>query len=131
MVKILDSSALIAYFEKESGYEEIAALFSDSLAKQRPLLMSSINWGEVYYFLIREHGLKIAEEILSLIDTFPIELTIPDLQLTKQASVYKATRKLPYVDCFAAALAKLHNGELITRDHDFKVLQDEIKIRWL
>jgi predicted nucleic acid-binding protein len=49
----------------------------------------------------------------------------------RQAAIYKATRRLSYADAFAAALAKIRNAELVTGDHEFKVLEDEIKIDWL
>ena len=36
-----------------------------------------------------------------------------------------------YADCFAAALAKLRNAELITGDPEFKEVEKEIKVSWL
>ncbi|HEX4119441.1 MAG TPA: PIN domain-containing protein [Verrucomicrobiae bacterium] len=54
-----------------------------------------------------------------------------DLNLTRQAAIYKATRKMSYADCFAAALAKLKNAELVTGDPEFKEVEKEIKIGWL
>jgi len=39
---------------------------------------------------------------------------------------------LIYADCFAAALAKINNAELLTGDSEFKVVERELKkIRWL
>lgn len=49
----------------------------------------------------------------------------------KQAAIYKATKKMSYADCFAAALAKIRKIELVTGDPEFKELQNEIKIFWL
>jgi len=54
-----------------------------------------------------------------------------DLTLARQAATYKATRKLSYADCFAAALAKARNAELVTGDPEFKALEKEIKVTWL
>ena len=55
-----------------------------------------------------------------------------DLELVRQAAVFKATKKMSYADCFAAALAKLTNAELVTGDREFKVVESELKkIRWL
>jgi hypothetical protein len=46
--------------------------------------------------------------------------------------VFKATKKMSYADCFAAALAKIRNAELVTGDPEFKVVESELKkIRWL
>ena len=51
--------------------------------------------------------------------------------LAKQAALYKSAKKLPYADCFAAALAKLRRGEIFTGDMDFKELENEIRIIWI
>jgi len=54
-----------------------------------------------------------------------------DLTLARQAAIFKATKKMAYADCFAAALAKLRNVELVTGDPEFKEVEKEIKIGWL
>lgn len=64
----------------------------------------------------------------------PIELVSIDannLELIRQAAVFKATKKLSYADCFAAALAKLRKSELITGDPEFKAVEEDINISWL
>ena len=38
---------------------------------------------------------------------------------------------MAYADCFAAALAKSRNAELLTGDPEFKVVEKEIKVQWL
>lgn len=131
MVKVLDASALMAYLEKESGYEKVKDLFVKAAAGERNLLMTTINWGEVFYILIRNYGFQEADRIQHFIETFPIEMVPVDLALARQAALYKATKKIPYADCFAAALARLRKGELITGDKEFKALENEIKISWV
>ena len=63
----------------------------------------------------------------------PIELVgvDSDLHLVRQAAVFKAIKKMSYADCFAAALAKTCNAELVTGDPEFKTVGGEIKIAWL
>ena len=53
------------------------------------------------------------------------------LTLAKQAAIGKATHQMSYANCFAAALAKQKNAELITGDPEFKAVEKEIKINWL
>ncbi len=53
------------------------------------------------------------------------------MQLAREAARFKAAHKISYADCFAAALAKLHKGEVITGDKEFKTVEGEIKIAWL
>lgn len=76
---------------------------------------------------------ELAEEKAKEIAGMPIEL-VPvdsDLHLARQAAIFKATKKMSYADCFAAALAKLRSAELITGDPEFKAVEGEIKIGWL
>ena len=131
MVKILDASALVAYLWKQSGYEKVQDFLTKAIDDEKRLLMTTVNLGEVYYLLLRDHGLEDADKILKIIETLPIDFVEVDMRLAKQAAVYKATKKLPYVDCFVAALAKFHKGELITGDKEFKTLENEVKIVWI
>ena len=131
MVKVLDACALMMYLEREPGYEKVKNLLVKAAETGNNLLMATVNWGEVFYLLIRNYGFSEAEKIINIIETFPIELVSIDLAITKQASFFKATKKLPYLDSFAAALTKLHKGELVTADKEFKLVENEIKIDWV
>lgn len=131
MVKVLDAYALMVYLEKESGYEKIKDFFARAAETGKKLLMSTVNWGEVFYILIRDYGIEEAENIQRAIETFPIEFVSADLELTKQAAHFKAAHKISHADCFAAALAKLNKGEVITGDKEFKLLENEVKIAWI
>ena len=66
-----------------------------------------------------------------LISTLPIQIVPADLELAKQAAEFKASKKMSYADCFAAALAKLRKAELVTGDKEFKQVEGEVKILWL
>jgi predicted nucleic acid-binding protein len=130
-VRVLDSYSLIAYFDGEEGAEKMVEILRSARDSGRPLLLSVINWGEVYYITLRESGRERAEEITHLISTLPIEIIPADLELTKQAAEFKARAKMSYADCFAAALAKARRAELVTGDGEFKQMQEEIKILWI
>lgn len=106
MIKVLDASALLAYLEKESGYEKVKEAFVRAADTDKRLLMSTVNWGEVFYILAKEYDMDKAEEIAALIQTFPIEIISVDRELAKQAAIFKAEKKLPYADCFAITSAQ-------------------------
>ena len=93
--------------------------------------MTVINWGEVYYQIVRRYGEDRAREIERLIGSFPIILVDIDRNLTREAALMKATKKMAYADCFAAALAKQRKAELYTGDPEFRSVEKEIKILWL
>lgn len=131
MAKVLDAHGLLVFLEKEAGYEKVEQSFVAAAEKDKYLLMSSVNFGEVYYIVLRECGQEKASEIEKIIRTLPIEIIDVDMQLAREAARFKATHKISYADCFAAALAKLHRGEVITGDKEFKAVENEIKIFWL
>jgi predicted nucleic acid-binding protein len=131
--KILDSWALIAFFEDEPAAEEVEKLLVKAEAGTHKLLLSVVNWGEIYYSTMRKVSPKAAEQKARDIAGLAIEI-VPvetDLHLVRQAAIYKATKKLSYADAFAAALAKIRNAELVTGDPEFKEIENEIKIAWL
>ncbi|MFH0888098.1 MAG: type II toxin-antitoxin system VapC family toxin [Planctomycetota bacterium] len=131
MQKVIDAYALLCYLNKESGWEQVEEMLSAAAEKGRNLLMSAVNWGEVCYIIKRNYSPEETESIMQLIDTFPIDLIPADREQAKTAAQFKAGGKISYADCFAAALAKLRKAELVTGDKEFKMVENEIKIRWL
>jgi len=131
--KVLDSWALIAFFEDEPAAEQVEKLLAQAAADKHKLLLSVVNWGEIYYNTMREVSQEVAEQKAQEIAALPIDIVGvgDDLAMARQAAIFKATHKLAYADCFAAALAKSRNAELLTGDPEFKALEKEIKINWL
>jgi predicted nucleic acid-binding protein len=131
MQKVIDAYALLCYLNKGSGWEQVEEMLSAAAEKGRNLLMSAVNWGEVYYIIKRNYSPADAESIMQLIDTFPIDLVPADREQAKTAGQFKAEGKISYADCFAAALAKLRKAELVTGDKEFKAVENNIKINWI
>jgi len=131
MRRVLDAHGLLVFLEKEPGFKKVELFFVAAVEKDNNLLMTSVNFGEVYYIVLRECGQEKAHKIEKIIRTLPIEVVDVDMHLAKEAARFKATKKISYADCFAAALAKIHKGELVTGDKEFKVLENEIKIAWI
>lgn len=131
MTSVLDAHALMVFLEKEAGYEKVEQSFVAAVEKDKCLLMTSVNFGEVYYIVLREWGQDKAHEIEKIIQTLPIEIIDVDIQLAREAARFKAGHKMSYADCFTAALAKLHKGEVITGDKEFKTIEGEVKIAWI
>ena len=129
--KVLDSWALLCYLEQEPGYEKIIDLFEEAVESSKPLLMCIVNWGEVYYQVMRRFGDQKVQEIEQLIQTLPITLIEANKELTREAARIKAKKRMAYADCFAVALARLKKAELYTGDPEFKMVEKDIKVHWL
>ena len=128
---VLDASALMAFFERRAGADQVEELLRQAGESGRPLLMSVVNWGEVYYSVWRMRGEAVANQKLVEIAQLPIEVVDVDMAMTKQAAGLRAQHKLPYVDCFAAALAHHHKATLATSDEDFAQIGKTVGILWV
>jgi len=127
---VLDASAVMAFFEDRPGAETVEKLLAKAAERQQFLLMSVINWGEVYYSVWRTRGEDAANEKLRELAQLPIEVVDVDMPTTKLAASLKAQHNLPYVDCFAAALAHHHKAILVTVDRDFAQVEKQASILW-
>jgi predicted nucleic acid-binding protein len=127
---VLDSSALMTFFEDRPGAEKVEEAIHLAIAGKRELLMSVVNWGEVYYSVWRAKGPGVARKVVEEIVQLPITLVPADLELTRLAAEFRAQHKLPYADCFAAALAADRRASLATSDKDFARVEKQLHILW-
>jgi predicted nucleic acid-binding protein len=127
---VLDASALITFFEDRPGAEKVEDLIRLGVEGKRQLLMSVVNWGEVYYSTWRAKGPGVARKILEDISQLPLEIVDADIDLTRHVAELRAEHKLPYADCFAAALASDRKASLATSDKDFADVEKKLDILW-
>lgn len=128
---VLDSYAVIVYLDREPGYEEVAKLFEECVAKNREVFVCVVNWGEVIYHALRSGGENMAKLAEDAMRALPIQVVEANKDLTLQAAHLKAFNKMSYADCFAAALALKKKCELVTGDKEFKQVESQVKLRWI
>jgi predicted nucleic acid-binding protein len=128
---VLEASALMTFFEDRAGAEKVEDLLAKAAEAKRPLAMSVVNWGEVYYSVWRARGEKAAAAKLHEIAQLPVEVVGVDMELGKLAARLKAEHNLPYADCFAAALAQARKATLVTSDRDFERVGTTLKTLWV
>lgn len=125
---VLDASAVMTFFENRPGADKVEELITLAIAGKRELLMSVVNWGEVYYSVWRAHGPKMTKQVIAEIAQLPIEIVDADFEITKIGASLHAECKLPYADCFAAALAKRNKAVVATSDRDFSLVQQQVDV---
>jgi predicted nucleic acid-binding protein len=128
---VLDASAVLDFIEDGPGAERIEQLFKQALGDGTPLLMSVLNWGEVFYHSWQRRGEESAKRVLADLSRLPIELVPVDLSQALKAGELKVVHKIPYVDCVAAALSLLRQSTLVTADRDFEKLGRQFPILWI
>ena len=128
---VLDSYALLSYFEDEPGAEKVQRLLEQAEKGKVALHMSIVNWGEVYYSLRRSKGVEKAEDSLLIIEQLPIRLVEVGKDLMYEVARLKAHHPIALVDCFAAALAIERRCPVITGDKEFEKLGNLLTVEWL
>lgn len=127
----LDASAVIDYVQSGPGTGRIDQLLADAFRQRLELYISVLNLAEVYYLTWQRTGEEKARQTVAKFCRLPIETVPVDLPQALKAGELKATHKIPYVDCIAAALALQQNATLVTADRDFEKLGRQFPILWL
>jgi predicted nucleic acid-binding protein len=128
---VLDANAVLDFVEDGPGGKRVEQLLNDALRGRSRVLISVVNWGEVFYHSWQEQGEESARRILAGLSRLPLELVPVDLAQSLQAGEIKARHKIPYVDCIAAGLAILQQAVLVTSDRDFEKLGRRVEILWI
>jgi predicted nucleic acid-binding protein len=117
---VLDANALIGFFEsRETASGKVRHLLGEAFRLELPLLMSAVNWGEVFYMEWRYHGEAKAREAESNLRRLPVSVIAVDLDRATRAATLKQKHNLGYADAFAAELAIEHGAWLVSADPEF------------
>ncbi len=119
---VFDASALFAFLQKKPEAPKINRILKDAMRGEARILMSAVNYGEVYGRILRDYGLDQALTTVRAVGPLPLEILDATPQRAFQAAEVKARYKLYYVDSFAAALTIEHKATLVTSDSDFRKL---------
>jgi predicted nucleic acid-binding protein len=107
---------LYRFLTKGDGSPVVDDLLKQASATSTPLLMSAVNWGEVFYTLVKRIGLAKTDNLMAeTVDRLPLSLAAVTPEDAVRAARLKAQYNLPYADAFAAALAG-HQYVLVTAD---------------
>lgn len=128
---VFDASALFAFLRRRPGALKVNELLKEVSRGRAKILMSAVNYGEVYGRILRDLGPEQALTALHAVRPLPIELLDVTPQRALQAADVKAKYKLYYVDSFAAALAVEQKATLVTSDSDFRKLGHMFPVAWL
>jgi predicted nucleic acid-binding protein len=127
---VLDANALLEFLANGPGAERVERLIRDARSAT-PLLVSAVNWGEVFYVSWQRHGQESAKQTLADLLRLPIRIVPVDVPQVLKAGGLKAVHKIPYVDCLAASLVTLNQATLVTSDRDFEKLGRHFPVLWI
>jgi uncharacterized protein len=127
---VLDAFAILVLLEKEKGYEIVRDFLERSTKGKVKAYMNLLNWGEVYYTLIKRGKTADAEEFWEGRRDYPIAFVEPTTKRIREASRLKGEYPVSYADAFCIALAMELKSEILTGDKEFK-MGDGLKLIWI
>jgi predicted nucleic acid-binding protein len=126
---VLDANALIGFFEDREGTAgKIERLVGEALRQDLALLMSAVNWGEVFYTAWRRHGEASARQADARLQEMPIAVITVDRERASRAAALKQKHNLGYADAFAAELAIERGAWLVTADPEFSKIGNALSV---
>lgn len=128
---LLDSFAMLAFLNKERGFEKVRSLLRAAETTSEPLLMNEINIGEVYYVTAKDRSVERAEEFLHRLETLPIQPVSNSFADVLEAARIKARFPISYADAFVVATAVRMNAAIVTGDPEFQSVPPLVTIVWL
>jgi len=106
----------------------VRRLLEEAFRADVQLLLSAVNWGEVFYIAWRQHGEVKAREVEASLRRFPIIVVPADLERATRAAALKQKHTLGYADAFAAELAIERGAWLVTADPEFSKLGKTLSV---
>ncbi len=117
---VLDANALTGFFENRHKIaDRVHDLLAGALRHDEPLLISAVNWGEVFYIAWRLHGEAIAHDVEAALQEMPVAVIPVDRERATRAGALKQRHGLSYADALAAELAMERDAWLVTADPEF------------
>jgi predicted nucleic acid-binding protein len=128
---VLDSFALLAYFQAETGGKKVKDILKRTSAGTAYAYLSVLNLGEIVYITERRLGRDTAESTLTDISRLPIQIADAGTERVLAAAHVKAQHAISYADAFVVSLAQELNATIVTADPEFKIVQSLVNILWL
>ena len=120
---VLDANALISFVEERPGSAlKVRDLMAAASQQDTPLMISAVNWGEVFYIAWRHHGETRARETEARLLQMPIVVIGVERERALRAAALKQKHGLGFADAFAAELAMERGAWLVTADPEFAKL---------
>ena len=129
---VLDSYAVLVLLEQQNGWEVVRSVLDHAVENNERLILSAINYGEVYYTVLRRFGRERLSQVSEHLALMPIEIVVPDLPDIERAAELKAKYACSFADCFAVALSQKLGLAVMTGDPEFRAVEaDGVSVNWL
>ena len=128
---VLDSFAVLAYFQAEPGGAKVKDLLKKASSGKVLAFISVRNLGEISYITERKLGRDAAENTIDDIFRLPIHAAEASMDRVLAAAHVKARYAISYADAFVVSLAQELKGTVMTADPEFKKVESLADILWI
>ena len=128
---ILDSYALLAYFQAEPAGAKVRNILKEASTGAAAVFLSIISLGEIFYIIARNRGEEKAGEITELISRLPVGMVDATKERVLAAARVKAQHPVSYADAFVVATAIEFTATIVTGDPEFKATESRVAVLWL
>lgn len=123
---VFDTSALLAHYRREDGWQSVQAVFDDEDAE---LILAGVSLSE---FARRIYNLgATADEANAVVSNYQLlfqKIAVIDATTAKAAFIITChtPQRLPLIDALIAAVAQLHHAVLLHRDNHLHAIPQEL-----
>jgi len=130
---VIDTYAIISFLRKENNHLAVKRIFQQERESGTALLLSEINWGEVYYITLRNFGEAALQRTLGWMDAMGFQIVPPTRERIQAAARIKARFPVSYADAFAIAAAQEFGCPVVTGDPEFRKVEAAgmVKLVWV
>jgi predicted nucleic acid-binding protein len=126
---VLDTSAIITYFEGENGKDTVEELLISSASSSFRLFLPFSAAIEFYYINFNNIGEETANQRFAMLMSLPLELIKNiDEPYMIEAGRLKASYPISFADSLIAAYVSLEDASLVHKDPEYLTLEKEIKL---
>src|SRR5438093_11988500 len=115
----LDTSALLALFLAEPGFETVRALLAEAGAGRRTVYVAQISLTEIASSVSRDYDDATAREDIRLLRELAVSIEPPGDEQCVEAGLLRSRVKLSTADALIATQAMGIDAELVHKDPEF------------
>ena len=123
---VLDTSALLAYYQDEEGADRVERILDEAARREASVYVSFMTLFELAYLAMAAEGPEEALRLVLRIRELNLEEAWPDENMLWRAAAVKAGGGVSVADAFIAGLAAALEATLVHQDPEFAKLGGEI-----
>jgi len=117
---ILDTSAILTVLNDEDGLETVISLLDRAREGEAVVYLPFMAFMELEYLTLRKASPEETHYLLALVKAWPVQEVESDEEWRHRAAEVKVKTPLSVADAWIAALALLHDAQLVHKDPEFE-----------